>query len=180
MIKVNIKTLTATREGLPMSLIGLSDETLMSLQTALNPVPDEFKDIEYWNEVDETPTYDSTTNTLDGTETLTVNKESKLVVVVKGTRNKTVEELAAERKASVPQTITLRQGRELIIKRGLTQIIENAIDSIEDEIQRLVIRNFWENSQVFERNNETLLQFLAMLGITEQEGDEMFIEANKL
>lgn len=95
-MKVNIKTLTATREGIPMPLIGLSADTLRNLQTALNPVPAEYIDIEYWDEVDITPTYDNTTHTLDGTETLTADIVTKTVKVAKGIRAKTAEELATE------------------------------------------------------------------------------------
>jgi hypothetical protein len=50
MIKVNTQTNTASREAVPKALKGLSPETLINLQTALNPVPPEFIDIEFWPE----------------------------------------------------------------------------------------------------------------------------------
>jgi len=95
MIKVNIKLLIATRSSIPTALIGLTAETLRNLQTELNPVPSEFKDIEFWDEVDVTPAFDASTHVLDGTETLTAVKASKTVEVLKGIRAKTAEELAA-------------------------------------------------------------------------------------
>lgn len=96
MIMVNINTLTATRASIPQNLQGLSKNDLNNLQTALTPVPSEFKDIEFWDEVDQTLFYDVTTHVLDGTESFTCNADAKTVAVIRGIRAKTQEELYAD------------------------------------------------------------------------------------
>lgn len=78
MIKVNVNTLEATREAIPDSLIGLSDETLQNLQSELNPVPADLVGIEYWPEILITPDFDPLTEQLEG-ETLVADADDKTV-----------------------------------------------------------------------------------------------------
>ncbi len=104
MIKVNVKTLHAVREFFPNSLLGLSQSTLQNLQSELDPVPDELKDIEYWQEVDKSPAL-TETQVYDGTETLTPDLATKTVVVVRGVRDKTAEELAEEKRIANAQQV---------------------------------------------------------------------------
>jgi hypothetical protein len=58
--------------------------------------------------------------------------------------------------------------------------IESQIDSIVDETERLIARNYWEYSEVFERNHPILLQLVAALGLTSEQLDQMFIAGSKL
>lgn len=85
-----------------------------------------------------------------------------------------------EPKIYVPQTITLRQAREIIIRNGLFNSVEAYINNIEDETERLIARNYWEYSEVFERNHPVLLTLVSALDITDEQLDEMFKEASKL
>jgi len=173
-MKVNTKTLTATREPIPMALIGLSADTLRNLQTALNPVPTEFKDIEFWDEVDATPTFDSATHTLDGTEILAADATTKTVNVVKGVRAKSIEELAAVRKAMVPSSLTPRQARLALLTVGLL-----------DEVDTLLAGNkamqiWWEYSLDIQRNHQHIVTMGGALGLTETQLDDLFIDGAKL
>lgn len=176
MIHVNTKTLTATREPLPSNLQGLSVDTLRNLQTELNPVPSELQDIEFWDEVDTTPSYDATTHVLDGTEMLTCNAETKTVSVVRGIRAKTQEELDAERKALVPAQITPRQIRMQLTASGLRQSVEDYIHESTD----YNLKDWWEYATSFDRNSTVLIDTAHALGLTDEQIDTMFIEASKL
>lgn len=172
-MKVNTKTLTATRESLPMALIGLSAQTLKNLQTALNPVPSEFQDIEFWDEVDNSQDISDTT-VYDGTETLTCNADTKTVTVVKGIRAKTQEELEAERKAKVPQILTPRQARLALL----------AVDLLDDA--ELLVTNdralqvWWEYSLDIQRDHPMVTTLAVQLDLDEEQLDNLFIEGAKL
>ena len=76
--------------------------------------------------------------------------------------------------------LTPRQARELIIRSGLFTTVETVINSIEDETERLIARNYWEYSEVLERNHPVLLALVSALGITDEQLDNMFKEASKL
>lgn len=100
--------------------------------------------------------------------------------------DETLEEVTSEElvalglKVEVPQEISLRQARELMILRGMMGAVTNAIDSMEDETQKMVIQNYWEYSSVFERSNPKLIGFAGVLGMTDADIDSFFIEASVL
>ena len=80
----------------------------------------------------------------------------------------------------IPQTISLRQARELLIRQGLFETVQNLIDNMEDPVEKLIIQNYWEYSTVFERDNAVVIQMSNRLGLTDKQLDELFIEASKL
>jgi len=112
MIKVTISTLTAVREELP-SYLTRDVYTLQNLQSIAKPVPDYLFDIEYWPEVDKTPSYDDRTHVL-GDETLTVDAGTKTVNVVK----KRVKRPIAE----------INQHCQRIIRAKMNQVLAQDID----------------------------------------------------
>lgn len=85
-----------------------------------------------------------------------------------------------ETQVAVPNTITLRQVREQTIRMGMFTNIEAYIDSIEDETEKAIARNYWEYSEVFDRQHPLLLSLAGGLGMTKEQLDSMFIEAAKL
>lgn len=101
MIKVNLTTNTATREGLPQFLQGLKPESLQDLSWTDAQLG--VQDNAWYPEVGVTPPFDSATHTYDGTETLTVNATNKTVEVTKGIREKTNEELLVELQAKAKE-----------------------------------------------------------------------------
>ena len=80
----------------------------------------------------------------------------------------------------VPQTITVRQAREQLIRIGLLSNVQSEIDKITDITQREIVQNYWEYSLDFERNNEILIGLASSLGLSDKGIDNMFIEASKL
>ena len=93
----------------------------------------------------------------------------------------TEEELERMKEFSRPiPNISLRQCRELLIRTGKFQEVTSIINSIEDETERLVVENYFNNSQEFERNHHMLGLITTALGMSEIEVDDFFLEASEL
>lgn len=80
----------------------------------------------------------------------------------------------------VPNSITIRQAREQLIRDGLFSSVDTAIHSITDATERAITQNYWEYSEVFERRSPILIGLGTAIGLTEEQLDEMFIAASKL
>ena len=93
----------------------------------------------------------------------------------------TEEELERMKEFSRPiPNISLRQCRELLIRTGRFQEVLTIINSIEDETERLIVENYFNNSQEFERNHHMLGLITTALGMSEIEVDDFFLEASEL
>ena len=93
----------------------------------------------------------------------------------------TEEELERMKEFSRPiPNISLRQCRELLIRTGRFQEVVTIINSIEDETERLIVENYFNNSQEFERNHHMLGLITTALGMSEIEVDDFFLEASEL
>lgn len=80
----------------------------------------------------------------------------------------------------VPKSVTKRQAREVLIRNGMITGVDAAISTIPDSLQRELMRNYWDSSQVFERDRPALLQLAGALGMTAEQLDEMFVYAATL
>ena len=76
--------------------------------------------------------------------------------------------------------ISLRQCKELLIETDRYQGVLDVIAGIEDPKQKMLITNYWENSQKFERNHKFLHLITSALDMSEDEVDEFFRIASKL
>lgn len=100
--------------------------------------------------------------------------------------DETLEEVTSEElvtlglKVEVPQEISLRQARELMIRRGMFDSVEATINGIEDSVQQAIVRNYWEYTTEFYRDNALLIQLGTALGMTSDDLDNFFIEASVL
>ena len=93
----------------------------------------------------------------------------------------TEEELEKIKEFSRPiPNISLRQCRELLIRTGRFQEVITIINSIEDETEKLIVENYFNNSQEFERNHHMLGLITTALGMSEIEVDDFFLEASEL
>ena len=99
---------------------------------------------------------------------------NQVVNVVYIIRAKTQEELIADFKASVPKIITPRQARLILLQYNLLDDIELLIKD------NRTVQIWWEYSTDIQRNNEQLLEFAAITGLTDEQLDDMFIKASKL
>jgi|SRR5690606_8343115 len=84
-----------------------------------------------------------------------------------------------DRKSKIPRIITMRQARLQLHKVGLLTSVDEAIESLP-EPPRIAARIEWEYSSTMERNKEFVTLVGGALGLTDDEIDDMFIEAAKL
>lgn len=80
----------------------------------------------------------------------------------------------------VPSSVTMRQGREALIRAGLDEAVDAAIDAIQDATARKVARNAWTMSNNFERHNGFISQLGPAIGLTNEQIDALFITAARL
>jgi hypothetical protein len=81
----------------------------------------------------------------------------------------------------VPETVTRRQLRQALILSDFDlSIIDNFINSVEDEKERLILDNYWNASTEFERNHPILIDFSNKLDFTTEQINDLFILANTL
>lgn len=80
----------------------------------------------------------------------------------------------------VPASVTMRQGREALIRAGLDEAVDAAIAAIEDPVARKVALNAWTMSNNFERRNGFISQLGPAIGLTDEQIDALFIAAARL
>lgn len=81
----------------------------------------------------------------------------------------------------VPLLISKMKLRIQLVLSGVSLAsIYDAIAQIPNEIQKEIVYTKWEHAVTFDRNDETLNQMAAMLQISTEQLDEIFIEGNKL
>lgn len=76
----------------------------------------------------------------------------------------------------VPQSITPRQIRQQLTAMGIRQAAEDYIANSND----YNLKDWWQYSTSFDRDNEVLINAALALGLTESQLDEIFITADKL
>jgi hypothetical protein len=82
---------------------------------------------------------------------------------------------------SIPQQISAMQIRLWLIKNNISlSQVQNAINSIEEDLLREELNVKWEYAPYFERNNPFVEQVGNILGLTASQIDQAFIEANDL
>lgn len=91
-----------------------------------------------------------------------------------------IEELGDVVKILIPESITKRQAKQQLLLEGKLGQVQEVIDSIPDETERMMAQLYWDESTEFERNHPTLVELGTALGLTEAELDMMFINASKL
>lgn len=92
----------------------------------------------------------------------------------------TLEEIDTYKKSLIPPSISQMKLRKQLILSGIS------IASIDALIQSLpnphkdLIYTMWEYAVVFDRDNAELNQMAQMLGITQEQLDDIFIKGNNL
>jgi hypothetical protein len=78
----------------------------------------------------------------------------------------------------VPESVSARQIRLWLINNGIQlSQVEDAMNSIEDPITRETIKVEWEYAPYVERNHPMLVPLAQALGLTENQVDQAFIQA---
>lgn len=90
------------------------------------------------------------------------------------------QELAARPPAPVAGVVTRRQAVQALIRAGIDDDVNEAIDAIADPIERKLMRSWFDDSQEFHRDQPELLAVAQRLGLTPQRLDELFALAKTL
>ena len=172
MKKVNLTTKEVTNEALPKFLKGLKQESLNDLSwtdEALGVQP-----YGWWIDRD-VSTIDNKTQVFDGTESYTLDEPNFRVIVTRGVRDKTQEELDAEFQATVPRIITRVQAMKAMKQTG----------TLWDDFNALLASNVdakdeWELSTELQRGHALTVSLGLALGLTEPQLDDLFILGDTL
>ena len=78
------------------------------------------------------------------------------------------------------QTISMRQCRLQLVKMGLDEAVEAAIEGMTDPLHKKFAKIEWEYATEVKRYNGWVEQIASMLHITPEQIDDMFIEASRL
>lgn len=89
---------------------------------------------------------------------------------------KTSEELEAEQKALVPYSITPTQGRILLKQMGILDQVNQMVEQSEDQALQI----YWEYSLSWDRDNPYISSMANLLGMSEEDLDELFIQASQI
>lgn len=79
----------------------------------------------------------------------------------------------------VPSSITNWRARVVLEVMGLTGMIEQIVDSMTGD-EALVVRNAWRSGADLDRLGPSVIAFTHQLGLTEDQVDQLFIQASKL
>lgn len=92
----------------------------------------------------------------------------------------TPEEIAEANRAKVPESISQMKLRKQLILSGISIASIDALIQQLPQPNRDLIYTMWEYAVVFDRSNPELNAMAEMLGITQEQLDEIFINGNKL
>lgn len=84
-----------------------------------------------------------------------------------------------DRPVVVPSEVTKRQLRAWLIENNYDQAVIDKLNSMTNKAGKRA-RNDWESASVYERNNLLVKALATFLGLTEQQTDTAFIEADQL
>jgi hypothetical protein len=81
----------------------------------------------------------------------------------------------------IPQTISARQVRIWLIQHGISlSMVDTAIETIEDPILKEITKVEWEYAPYIERNHPMMAPLAGALGLTQEQLDAAFIEAQNI
>lgn len=89
---------------------------------------------------------------------------------------KSPEQLEAERRALVPYSVTPTQGRIQLKQMGLLDQVNQMIEASDDDALKI----YWEYSLSWERNNSYISSLANILGMSENDLDNFFIQASQI
>lgn len=82
--------------------------------------------------------------------------------------------------SAVPQIVTRRQARQALFLRGKLDLVQPAIDAIQDATQRGLMQIEWDDSQEFLRTRPSLIAIGTAIGYDAAGLDDIFTFANTL
>ena len=168
---IKVQNNIATHEPIPSFLVGLAPESLADLSwtdPALGVA-----DSAWWPEVDQSPALGEYERY--GTPQFAIDAANKRVIVTRAVVPWSDEEIAADKKAKVPQTITPRQIRQALTRLNLRTAVETAVAAGDQDL-----KDWWEFSTIYERNHSQVIAMGSALGKPEEELDTLWTLASTL
>jgi hypothetical protein len=124
------------------------------------------------------PTYDYATETIEYREY--ADLVNLLWVKESYVRSLTPEEIE-QRKPKPPNICTPRQFRLALIREGINiSNIEAMLNQIEDDMERQIALIEWEYALEIKREHPLIDSFASIMGITQEQLDNIFIVANTI
>lgn len=80
---------------------------------------------------------------------------------------------------AVPRSVTMRQARLALLGSGLLATVSTTINSLPSP-QKEAAQIEWEYSQEVQRHNGFVSQLAPLLGLTDEQVDQLFITASQL
>jgi hypothetical protein len=91
----------------------------------------------------------------------------------------TLQEIAEVKKESVPQEVQLWRIRTILKKMRYEDSIETVLNNLEEPTKTAALC-IWNYGSTVERNSQTVAMLKTALQLTDEQVDEMFIEANNI
>lgn len=82
--------------------------------------------------------------------------------------------------ATVPRSVTMRQGRLALLGAGLLDQVDATLAATADDAQRRAAQIEWEYAQVIERDSDWVSRLSAALSLSREQVDALFIQAAAL
>lgn len=91
----------------------------------------------------------------------------------------TQEEIEEYNRLNVPSEVQLWRIRTILKLSSLEQVVETALDNLQ-EPQKTGALYIWNYGTTVERNSQTVLLLQSVLGLTDAQTDDIFIQANNI
>ena len=162
---IKVQNNIATSEPIPPFLIGLAPESLADLSWT-DPALG-VSDCAWWPEVDQSPALGEYERY--GTPQFAIDAANKRVIVTRAVEPWSADEIAADKKAKVPQACSARQARLALLQSGL-------LDAVEAEIAGMsrAAQIEWEFASEIVRQNTLITESQAALSLTDEQIDNLF------
>ena len=166
---IKVQNNIPTREALPAFLQGLQVESLADLSWT-DPALG-VSDCKWLPEVDTSPALGA----YERYEGETLALVGGVVHVTRIVVPWSAEEIEAERKASIPASVSPRQIRQALTQAGLRSVVEASIAGGDQNA-----KDWYEYATAFERTNPVVLGMAQALSITERQLDDLWTLAGSL
>lgn len=91
-----------------------------------------------------------------------------------------IDEMPAEKPDPVPERVSQRQARLVLLRHGYLDQIPSLISAIEDDSERASAQIEWEYASQVYRYSPLVVSFATALGILPEQMDNLFREANQI
>lgn len=81
---------------------------------------------------------------------------------------------------TVPSSVTMRQARLALHRYGLLDLVDQSIAQIPDSTMRTATKIDWEYAQTVDRDSLVTQQLAVMLGLSDEQLDQLFTLAASL